>query len=771
MFSLMHRLWGNSSTLLVAALLLISSLGVTPKALAQAGNISDDAITLTVQPTGQGSASSNNYAGSANSSTYKSYPSLGRPNNSSISPPQLGTYDLGGNSVLMLTQAMLGGTITTENTSVTVARTQYRVYLVGTAEAMKPSYATFTMSSSQKQISTDPPISTFTGTGTNSSVNLLLGLNSGGTYVLDVRFQADITNGSNTEYLNDSQSGGYYFANFYVTPPATTPAGGTTTWQGTINTDWTNPSNWTNGVPTASSNAIIPENTESTNIIFPVLNNLAYHYIVNDLTLQGNTSSGKAQVTIQNAVLHVYGNLSQLTGGLVGAFTNNTGVADSTNNSTLILAGANQFVTGRLSVPDIIIAGSGIKSVANTMLPTNTLSFRPKDAVAGVIVQSAGPKTNADGSTSYVFDTTGNSLISLGSTGQINANAGSNETNTSYVKGILAASAQFVATKTSYLGNMGLDILPNHSAANIVAYRTIGDPLIGPTTPSSGKTPVPIKRQYQIVGDDNTSAAATSSSLNTITFHYLPSAYELNGIMESNLAMFRTTTGSAPYTPVAGTLDTNTHTLTRTDLETFSNFYLTLGDKTNPLPVSLTVFTATRSNTNAVLAWTTASELDNTGFEVQVSSDGVTFRKLAFVASQNPNSVQVLNYNYADTENGKTGIRYYRLRQIDVSGEEAFSPVRAVSFSSTMLASTGLAAYPNPFVDKLDFNLDATTVGSGVAHVQLVDMTGRMVREQNISVANASLSLDGLSSLGSGLYMAKVTLPDGTSQTVRIQKQ
>jgi hypothetical protein len=660
-----------------------------------------------------------------------------------------------------------GNTVTYPYTSSTV---HYRVYAVGTT---KPSYTDVSLGLTSASNTSIP--TTYASTG---SIDLfaLPRLTGGGTYQVDVYFDAIYKPSGDPITLTDPGNGGAnpYSATFTVKAPDTTPTNATTIWQGTISSAWFEAGNWTNGVPNNTSNAIIPENVEGSSIKFPVLNNQRLYYAVRNLTLRGITNSGKAQLTIQNAVLHVYGDISQLSGGLVGVLTNNTSAADSTQNSTLVLAGGgNQSITGRLSVPDIIVAGSGIKSVANVMLPTNRLIFRPQDATLGVVLQSASLVTNNDGTVTYNLDTTGNSLILLGSSGSIGDVNGGNETTKSFVNGIIEASGELKVDERQQFGSIGLDFIPNHAVNAVRVQRIIGDPLLGPTTPAPGVTPKPVKRQFNIIGDDNSANANASGSNNTIIFHYLDSPNELNGIQETNLALFRTNNGTnaAPYTALGGIINTTDNTVTRASVPTFNNYYITLGDKTNPLPVSLVAFTAVRSNANTTLAWTTASELNNSGFEVQVSNDGATFRKLAFVASQNPNSNQALNYSYTDTENGKNGIRYYRLRQLDISGEEAFSPVRAVSFSGSALASTGLAAYPNPFVDKLDFNLDATAVGTGLAHVQLVDMTGRLVREQNVSVANASLSLSDLASLRSGLYMAKVTLPDGTSQTIRIQKQ
>jgi len=185
----------------------------------------------------------------------------------------------------------------------------------------------------------------------------------------------------------------------------------------------------------------------------------------------------------------------------------------------------------------------------------------------------------------------------------------------------------------------------------------------------------------------------------------------------------------------------------------------------------LTSFQATRSGNNTLITWTTASEQNNKGFGVEVSTDGISFRSIGFVASQNANSTHALAYKFTDTEGYKKGKRYYRLLQTDLDGKEGYSPVRVVNFDGIGVTVSGLAPYPNPFTDKLSFNIDVTAVGNGVAHVQLLDLTGRVVREQNLNVQDTSLTLEGLNGLRTGLYIARITLPDGSSQTARVQKQ
>jgi len=742
---------------LVAFVMLLTGLGASHAALAQ--DFYNDAITLTQKPTG-GTSAPQNYKGSALDAPYINYTPMGNTSSSpTVTAPALGTYDLNGNSTLLLNGGLLNVSKPGRGRTYPSAQINYRVYLTGTTA---PAYSILNLAAAGSDSNGDP---IFQNTG--ASVDLLNGLVNGGNYTVDVQFSVNVNISGSISSFTDPSNSSYTLA-FYVTPPPVTPAGGTTTWQSTTanggSTDWLLASNWSNGVPSATSNAVIPPKNNSA-IVYPVLNNATATYAVNNLTLQGNTGSSAAQLTIGVATLRVYGNINQPAGGLAGNTINNPGVTDGAQNSTLILAGADQIITGQLLVADIIVAGSGVKSVINIVTPSNTLSFRPTSVTDGVIIQSAAQDTGS-GAVVTVFDTTKNSYIALLSSSTVSLVPGDSETNTSYVKGVMRADRNLVTGITNTFGNIGLDLAPNHTPGLIVVYRVVGDPLTGPL--ASGA--VPTKRYFQIQGDDNSANSGFAGSNLTATFHYLNSADELNGIQEANLTLFSALQNGAPFTPAYGTLNQGTRTVTRVALPSFPNFYLTLGDRTRPLPVSLTAFSATAAGVNANLAWTTASEKNSSGFEVQVSATGTSYRKLAFVASKSPNSQQQQNYTYVDTEAGKTGTRYYRLRQIDLDGADSYSPVRTANFSGNALATT-TSAYPNPFTSYVDLNIDAATAGTAPVRVQLIDMTGRIVREQLISVENASLRLNSLDGLNSGLYLAKVSLPNGATQTLRIQKQ
>jgi hypothetical protein len=85
-------------------------------------------------------------------------------------------------------------------------------------------------------------------------------------------------------------------------------------------------------------------------------------------------------------------------------------------------------------------------------------------------------------------------------------------------------------------------------------------------------------------------------------------------------------------------------------------------------PVKLTSFTATAKAADAFLNWTTASEINNKGFDVERSVDGRTFESIGFVKGAG-NSTRMLNYSLTDAKAfEKTPVMYYRLKQVDFDG-------------------------------------------------------------------------------------------------------
>jgi hypothetical protein len=113
--------------------------------------------------------------------------------------------------------------------------------------------------------------------------------------------------------------------------------------------------------------------------------------------------------------------------------------------------------------------------------------------------------------------------------------------------------------------------------------------------------------------------------------------------------------------------------------------------KAAPLPVELTAFTGAVINNTVLLKWSTATELNNSGFDVE-RNNGATWEKIGFVTG-NGNSNSVIYYQFTDkTPSGKTVD--YRLKQIDNSGSYKYSDLVEVTLKPSSLI---VSNYPNPF--------------------------------------------------------------------------
>ncbi|MEJ7678927.1 MAG: hypothetical protein WKG06_13945 [Segetibacter sp.] len=77
-----------------------------------------------------------------------------------------------------------------------------------------------------------------------------------------------------------------------------------------------------------------------------------------------------------------------------------------------------------------------------------------------------------------------------------------------------------------------------------------------------------------------------------------------------------------------------------------------------------------------MLHWATVTEQNNTGFEVQRSSDAIDFSNIGFIEtkSMNGNSNVKLDYNFIDMDHYAIS-NYYRLKQIDKDGKYTYSHI------------------------------------------------------------------------------------------------
>ena len=171
------------------------------------------------------------------------------------------------------------------------------------------------------------------------------------------------------------------------------------------------------------------------------------------------------------------------------------------------------------------------------------------------------------------------------------------------------------------------------------------------------------------------------------------------------------------------------------------------------IPVELTSFAAIVNENDAVLSWSTATETNNMGFEVQRSSNGSDYSRIAFVEGHGTVS-EAQNYSFTD-QNLEVGTYTYRLKQIDFDGTSEFSNAVEVE----ILAPDVYALeqnYPNPFnpSTKIKFSLAADSkvtltvfdiLGQEVANL----ISGNLPAGSHEIIFNAS-------NINSGVYFYRI---------------
>ncbi len=162
----------------------------------------------------------------------------------------------------------------------------------------------------------------------------------------------------------------------------------------------------------------------------------------------------------------------------------------------------------------------------------------------------------------------------------------------------------------------------------------------------------------------------------------------------------------------------------------FSEFWLNNGGLSNnqSLPVELISFTAKKKTNNDVLVeWKTASENNTARFEVELAKGNDEFQQNHFIkigeVSSHGNSTTVQSYNFADIENHKSGVRYYRLKIVDADGRFTYSAIRPVVFNDEIR----WLVYPNP--SNGIFNLVYQVDQGKDVNLKLYDINGKLAQQ------------------------------------------
>lgn len=173
-----------------------------------------------------------------------------------------------------------------------------------------------------------------------------------------------------------------------------------------------------------------------------------------------------------------------------------------------------------------------------------------------------------------------------------------------------------------------------------------------------------------------------------------------------------------------------------------------------PLPVELTGFNAEVSGSGVYLSWSTATELNNFGFEIERSTDNSEWVKIGFVEGHG-NSYSNKEYFFVD-KNIESGKYFYRLKQVDLDGSYEYSRVLTVEFGSA--AEFELSQnYPNPFNPNTVISWKMPEAGK--VSLKIFNSLGEEIRtliEEFRQAGNHSINFSADPLMPSGVYFYKL---------------
>lgn len=173
------------------------------------------------------------------------------------------------------------------------------------------------------------------------------------------------------------------------------------------------------------------------------------------------------------------------------------------------------------------------------------------------------------------------------------------------------------------------------------------------------------------------------------------------------------------------------------------------------LPVDMSSFVSSVNGRDVTLNWTTSSETNNSGFDIERSIVAGHWLKIGMVQG---NGTTLSSMNYFFTDRGlNAGLYNYRLKQIDFNGNFQYfnlSNEVIIGIPATFSLSQN---YPNPFNPSTTINYDLPY--DGKVTLRILDISGRevsMIVNEFQPAGYYSLSFNG-NNLSSGIYFYSLT--------------
>ena len=167
------------------------------------------------------------------------------------------------------------------------------------------------------------------------------------------------------------------------------------------------------------------------------------------------------------------------------------------------------------------------------------------------------------------------------------------------------------------------------------------------------------------------------------------------------------------------------------------------------LPSNNLKFKGSLNNEMSVLHWTISEDPNIASYEVEYSENGITFNTTGNVAGKD--NGQINNYEFTDTRNIYSSLRYYRIKIIQKGGSFTYSGTIRLN-----VKGLDIQVIPNPFDKELNVQLQLKSKEQ--IRIRLIDFYGREVytSSEQLGAGSHSLSLRIPSNLVKGMYVLEI---------------
>ncbi|MFD2933423.1 T9SS type A sorting domain-containing protein [Spirosoma flavum] len=173
------------------------------------------------------------------------------------------------------------------------------------------------------------------------------------------------------------------------------------------------------------------------------------------------------------------------------------------------------------------------------------------------------------------------------------------------------------------------------------------------------------------------------------------------------------------------------------------------------LPVRLVSFQAQSFGEGIRLNWTSSLEQSFDYYQVERSSDAVSFDAVSPHIASSLEQTTTRNYEWTDVS-ARSGTFYYRLKQVDLDNTYTYSKIVGVAFNNDDKTAT---ITPNPFSDELSITLNTSVNGAYV--IELYSASGKLYSsvtgEKSAPAVTRTIATN---SFPTGFYFANIHIGD-----------